>query len=110
MRASARGFARVRGDEFAEGVAGGIIKLVPRVWLKECTVVATSAEELTVFVVDPGKTACHSSAKVDPGASENNRKASGHVFAGVIAYTFHDRESSGVAHGKALACAARCKQ
>ena len=73
-------------------------------------VAAFPTEELTVFVVDPGETACHAGAKVDPGAAENNGEATGHVFAGVIAYAFHDGECSGVAHCETLACATCGKQ
>src|SRR5690606_5617913 len=48
-------------------------------------------------------TATHSRCKVSSGFAENNHTATGHVLAGVITNTFHDRPHARVSHTESLA-------
>src|SRR5260370_97789 len=65
--------------------------------------VESVAQEFAFLVVDPGQAAGHPCSEVVAGCAQHDSEAAGHVLAAVIAHTFHDSQSTGVAHRKAFA-------
>ena len=110
LRTGARCLFGVEAYQFANGISGFLIELIPCLRLKERIVKTAFVQEIPIFVVDPREATGHARAEVDAGAAEDDCEAAGHVFAGVVANTFDHGIRSGVANRKALACAARGKK
>src|ERR1700754_1745306 len=56
----------------------------------------------SVQIVDPGKTTRHTGTKVHPGLAEHDHGSTGHIFAAMIANTFHYGDSARIADCKPL--------
>src|SRR5450432_759743 len=48
------------------------------------------------------QTACHSRSKINSRGPQHQHHAAGHVFAAMIAHTFHHSQSAAIAYGKTL--------
>ena len=58
--------------------------------------------ELSVDIEHVGDSARHAGGEVAPGNAQHDHRATGHVFAAVIAHAFNHRLRAGVAHREAL--------
>ena len=63
--------------------------------------VAESRED-AVFVEDKGDSTTHAGRKVSPSLAQDDSHAAGHVFAAMVAHTFHDGVRAAVAHRESL--------
>src|ERR1700761_3033438 len=60
------------------------------------------ALEIEIFVKNVSNTARHTCSKVASRGTKNDYTSSSHVFAAVVANTFNDSSSTGIANSKTL--------
>src|SRR6185437_3894649 len=65
--------------------------------------IATARAEVTLVVIDIRDAAAHAGSKVASCSAKDHNETLGHVLASVIAHTFDNRRSAGIADSETLA-------
>src|SRR5712691_3795786 len=58
--------------------------------------------EIAFFIEHVSHPAAHACREVAAGIAEYDHRAPGHIFATVVAHTFHHGNGTGIAHGETL--------